>query len=82
MSKEEHNPFDSLYKTLVGTVADNSLEKDRAWLYGIIVGWDDECILELEKRFWWWTKDDSKRLKEMHEQFVKIAKQNGAKEYD
>ena len=76
----EHNPFDSLYKTIVYSSADYACGKDRVWIYGIVVGWDDESIKELEKEYSsWWDKEDTKRLKEMHKLFVKIAKENGAK---
>lgn len=84
MSSEtlETNPFNSLYKTIVFSPDDYSIGKDKVWLYGIIVGWDDESLKEFENRYWWWKKEDTYRLKEMHRQFVALAKENGCDCYE
>ena len=82
MTEREINPFDSLYKTIVFDSKDYSLSKRDVWIYGIVVGWDDECIEELKKKFSWWDDEDSRRLKEMHNTFIKAAKESGAKLYE
>ena len=75
----ETNLFDSLRKTLTGSPKDWSIDKRDVWIYGIIVGWDKPCYKEFEKRFNWWTKEDTERLEYMHSQFIKIAQENGSK---
>ena len=77
----ESNAFDSLLNTIVFDPRDWSLNPKDLWIYGIIVGWEDECFGEFEKRFNWWEKEDTERLKLMHETFVKCAKENNAKYY-
>lgn len=53
---EEYDPLQSIESTLVFSSADMAESRDRAWLYGIAIGWDcedehkhdDECIGVLE----------------------------------
>lgn len=54
------NPFDSIRSTMTGHSRDWSLNHRDAWLYGIIVGWDDEngaydpeVLRELKESFGW-----------------------------
>lgn len=54
--------FDSLHSTIVTDPKDWSLHKRDAWLYGILVGWDD-CLPEIQKRFNWSDKDVSRLQK-------------------
>lgn len=75
----ETNLFDSLIKTLSCSPKDYSLVSEDAWIWGIICGWDESCYKEFEKKFSWWSKDDTKRIKYMHSQFIKIAQENGSK---
>ena len=49
----ESNAFDSLINTIVFDPRDWSLNPKDLWIYGIIVGWEDECLKEFEQRFWW-----------------------------
>ena len=74
----EADPFKSLHNIIVYSPSDFSKTIEMAWIYGIVVGWDDdECFEEFEKKFTCWSKNDSKRLKELHENFVKVSKENG-----
>ena len=75
----ENNAFDSLINTIIFDPRDWSLNPKDLWIYGIIVGWGDECFKEFEQRFDWWEKEDSEKLKLMHENFCKMAKENNAK---
>ena len=78
MSEEETNPFKSLHNIIVHSPLDFSKTLEMVWIYGIVVGWDDaECFEEFEKKFTCWSKNDSKRLKELHENFVKVSKESG-----
>lgn len=76
------NPFDSLIRTITSSSKDWSIDERDVWIYGIIVGWDKECYEIFEKKFNWWDKNNTKRLKEMHRNFSKIAIENNATFYE
>ena len=78
----KHNPFDSLLNTIVSSSSDYSETPERAWIWGIVVGWKDDSLKEFEHRFTVWNKKDSERLKKMHDVFVKAARENGGKLYE
>lgn len=79
---KDENPFESLHNLIVFSPSDFSQTVELAWIYGIIIGWDDEeCFREFEKQFTHWNKKDSLRLKKLHDNFVRIARENGAECY-
>ncbi len=55
---------ESLHNCLAFSPKDYSLEKRDAFIYGIIVGWDDESLQELANKFRWGKKqvDELKQL--------------------
>lgn len=63
-------PFESLHDTIVFSSKDWSLCKTDAWIYGVIVGWDEDALKEIKKDFNW-SDDIADRLKQLHEAFTK-----------
>ena len=51
---------------------DWSLTPEHTRLYGIIIGWNDECYEEHVKNFGW-TKADCDRLAALHESFNRLC---------
>lgn len=47
------NPIDSIVTTIATSPKDWGLEKRDAWVYGIVMGWDDASLVELQIRFRW-----------------------------
>lgn len=70
------NPLESLHNTIVFSVRDYGNYSKDAWIYGIIVGWDDESLKELKIKFSW---DDEaiNRLKTLHDRFKKLCEDYG-----
>ena len=67
----EINPFESLECTIAFDVKDWGADRRSAWIYGIILGWDDEeCFKELKAEFGW---DDTtiERLKKLRGNYLK-----------
>jgi len=60
---------ESLHSCLVHHARDWAANRRDAWLWGIIVGWDDESLDELKKDFGW---DDETiaRLKRLRQQYA------------
>lgn len=65
--------IDSLHSAIVFSSHDWSRDKRLAWVYGIIVGWDDDSFEELKERFGWSDKT-IERLKKYHEEIEKVYK--------
>ena len=68
------NVFDSLHSLLVFSSRDAGANEEDAWLYGIIVGWEDEdgsAMNELREKFRW---DDQTvlELRSLHTEFRKV----------
>ena len=63
---EPADPKESLFNCVVFDSRDWSLEKTDAWIYGIIVGWDEASLESLKNKFRW---DDKtvQRLKSLNE---------------
>lgn len=59
------NCFESLRNTMVFSSQDWSVAPDFAWIYGIVVGWNDESFAELRKKFRW-SESECNRLKQLH----------------
>lgn len=67
----EINPFESLECTIAFDVKDWGADRRSAWIYGIILGWDDEeCFKEFKAKFGW---DDTtiERLKKLRGNYLK-----------
>lgn len=74
----EENPFESLHTVMVFDPRDWSAYKRDAWVYGIVVGWDEEkplkgetgreAMADLAAKFNW-TDEDVARLRRLHKRF-------------
>ena len=65
------NPFESLECTIAFDVKGWEADMRSAWIYGIILGWDDEeCSKEFKAKFGW---DDTtiERLKKLRGNYLK-----------
>jgi len=61
-------PLESIDCTLAFAAKDWSIDKNDAWIYGIIAGWDDDSLEELQDKFQW-TDSTIVRLKKLHNAF-------------
>lgn len=64
------NPLQSMRESYCMSAKDMGEEKFDAWMYGIIVGWDDESYLELAKTHNW-SKKTVEYNKLLHENYCK-----------
>ena len=64
MTTEPENPLQSVRDTICLDSKDYSLNHRDAWLYGIVVGWDDS--LDSIARYHDWSTDTVSRLKRLH----------------
>lgn len=62
------NPKDSLYYTIANDPRDWAKCKRDAWIYGIIVGWDEESLQQIKEQHKW-SQRDADRLSLLHEKF-------------
>lgn len=66
------NALESIECAIAFDVRDWSEDRRSAWIYGIILGWDDgdefDASKEICKKFSW-DKDDIKRIKMFHKQW-------------
>lgn len=67
-SDGEEDPFRSLGDTLAFSVDDWGHTRAMAWVWGIILGWDDEAMAELAALFGW-DEDTTARLNRLHTAF-------------
>lgn len=58
--------IDSAQSAIAFSPHDWGADKRLAWVYGILVGWDDEALAEMQKKFRW-TDESVERLKSYHE---------------
>ena len=63
-------PFSSIYATIAFDSSDWGTDKNKAWIYGIVIGWDSESMTELEARHGWRTSE-VERLRFLHNKFKK-----------
>lgn len=75
-SSEETDPLTALHTTLAFAVDDWSETRAKAWIWGIVCGWDDESIAELAPKFRW-SDDAIARLRRLHVRFKAIDKEAG-----
>lgn len=66
------DPFESLKTAISCHSRDWSTHARDAWIYGIVLGWDDEAIAELRARHGW-DDDAVTRLRQLHETFERSA---------
>jgi len=64
-----NNPLHALYSCMSFPSRDWSVNKQDAWMYGIVVGWSEVDAGVIERRHRW---DDATmlRMKKLHEEFV------------
>jgi hypothetical protein len=62
----EH-PLESIHSVMVFSPADHSLNERDAWVYGIVVGWDD--ALGTVAKDHGWDKETVERLQRLHEKY-------------
>ena len=67
--RNPENPLESIANAMAFSVSDWSLEKRDAWIYGIVLGWDDAAMKEMQQKFGW-PDSECQRLNRMHERFV------------
>lgn len=67
------NPLESLRSAIVFSSRDWSSCKRDAWIYGIVVGWDDEAFEELSIKHHW-DKDTGERLKRLRQAYIQLEK--------
>lgn len=66
------NPINSLHQAISFSARDWGINATDAWIYGIIVGWDDESLFEISRKFGWSISGDDERLKRLHEKYERI----------
>jgi hypothetical protein len=59
---------DSLESVLAFSSKDWSVSADDAWIYGIVLGWNEECLLEMSSLHGW-SPETITKLKKLHNQF-------------
>ena len=72
----EQSPFESLKNTVVFSSADWTAAPDMAWVYGIVIGWDDEDDpngLDAVARQFGWKPEKIERLRRLHAAFDAAA---------
>lgn len=77
MSALDNNPFESLHQTMVASPHDHSINHRDAWIYGIVVGWDEEeggtgAIMEVADRHGW-SLATVARLRDLRRNFLAAA---------
>lgn len=78
MSAEQTDPFNSLRNAIAFSSADWGAARDLAWVYGIVLGWDDNdeseygAMDELAQRFGW-SDETVARLRLLHAEFNRRA---------
>jgi len=70
------NPLESIEFTIAFSSRDMATDKRDAWIYGIVLGWDDEKTFEEFKEKFGWSDAAVKRLKKLHENYTVMAKQS------
>jgi hypothetical protein len=64
----EEDPFEALETTLAFSSDDWSTSRAKAWVWGIICGWDDASMAELAAKFGW-DQEAVARLNRLHAKF-------------
>jgi hypothetical protein len=79
MNNQMTDPLESLVNLLAFSSKDWSIDKSDAWMYGIVAGWDNESLNELQVKFDWHDLE-VKRLKILHINFKELQKQQQLKQ--
>lgn len=66
---KDKNCFESIHSALTSYTGDLSKEENLAWIYGIIIGWNDESLDDLSKSHQW-TQKDIERLKRLRAEYM------------
>lgn len=69
---DDLDPLKALGDTLAFAVDDWGDTRAKAWVYGIVLGWDDEALKELAPSCRW-TEEQVDRLRSLHERFVGLS---------
>lgn len=69
MTDQSNDPFGSAAACMTSSPRDWSLDHRDAWLYGIIVGWDEDALLAVAKHHGW-TDPDVERLRGLRATFI------------
>ncbi len=73
--KGEPKPIESLRSAIAFDPRDWSVDSTDAWIYGVIVGWDDAIsVLASQHR---WTAETVERLRILHSQFTELRDRRG-----
>lgn len=67
-SDGEENPFESLDTTLAFSADDWGESRAKAWVWGIVCGWNDDAMAELAAQ-WGWSTEACARLNRLHAKF-------------
>lgn len=65
------NPLENISCAIAFSPKDWSVESRDAWIYGIVLGWDDESLDELSKKHGWGL-GDVERLKRLCLRFKEL----------
>lgn len=69
--KNINNPFEALERTIAFDVSDWGADRRKAWIYGIVLGWDDEeCFKEFKYNLGW-SDENIEILKTLRENYLK-----------
>lgn len=69
---EKMSAKESLRTAMVFDSRDWSATPVDAWVYGIVVGWDEASMVDLRARYRW-SLSDTKRLERLHKEFSKLG---------
>lgn len=70
------NPLESLSDTIAFSSADWGAARDLAWIYGIVLGWDDDdddegAMPDIAQRYGW-TAETIARLRRLHAEYERL----------
>jgi len=69
--------MESLQNTIASDVADWAADKRMAWIYAILMGWDDEAMDEVAKKHKW-KSEDVARLRRYHQALAALRSMEGS----
>jgi len=64
------NPLQAIHESYGRSSKDMSEQKFDAWMYGVVVGWDDKSYEQLQKQHGW-TNDQVAYQKKLHQNYIK-----------
>ena len=74
MSNDILETLNSVERALLGYVGDISADKRLSWIYGILIGWSDECLKEYSEKHHI-KQCDIERLKSYRNCYLSFKKQ-------